>query len=244
MNSYELNAVQEMKKWQRKMQRKPSVINNLSKKVQVKLNSYIPEKVHQAVTATIKQMVKAVLFGAEFTTGNRAVFETLEAREAVVNEKISFYKKTASAEGGITGAGGILLGLADFPILLGLKLKMLFEIASVYGYSVKDFRERLYILHIFQIAFSSQQHRRDIFEQMKDWRFKYTQVPEDINQFDWRNFQQEYRDYIDIAKLAQLIPGIGAVVGIIVNYRLIDQLGETAKNAYRMRYADEQTLKL
>ncbi|MBG9377630.1 EcsC family protein [Panacibacter sp. DH6] len=242
MNSYELNAVQEMKKWQRKMQRKPSVINNLSKKVQVKLNSYIPEKVHQAVTATIKQMVKAVLFGAEFTTGNRAVFETLEAREAVVNEKISFYKKTASAEGGITGAGGILLGLADFPILLGLKLKMLFEIASVYGYSVKDFRERLYILHIFQITFSSQQHRRDIFEQMKDWRFKYTQVPEDINQFDWRNFQQEYRDYIDIAKLAQLIPGIGAVVGIIVNYRLIDQLGETAKNAYRMRYADEQTL--
>ena len=27
--------------------------------------------------------------------------------------------------------------------------------------------------------------------------------PED---FDWRRFQQEYRDYIDLAKLAQLLP--------------------------------------
>ena len=60
-------------------------------------------------------------------------------------------------------------------------------------------------------------------------------MPNDINQFDWRNFQQEYRDYIDLAKMAQLIPGIGAVVGVVVNYKLINQLGKTAMNAYRMR---------
>ena len=40
-------------------------------------------------------------------------------------------------------------------------------------------------------------------------------------EFDWRNFQQEYRDYIDLAKMAQLIPVIGAPVGIVVNNRLI-----------------------
>ena len=240
MLSYELNAIQELKKWQRKMQRKPSLINNLSKKIQVKLNSYIPEKVHNVVTTTIKQMVRSVLFGAEYTTGKYPVFETLEAREAVVNEKISFYKKAAATEGGITGAGGILLGIADFPLLLSLKLKMLFDIASVYGYSIKDFKERLYILHIFQITFSSQEHRKKVYEQMKDWNEKSKLIPENINEFDWRNFQQEYRDYIDIAKLAQLIPVIGAVVGVIVNYRLIDQLGETAKNAYRMRLAEDK----
>ena len=60
-------------------------------------------------------------------------------------------------------------------------------------------------------------------------------IPEDIHQFDWQSFQQEYRDYIDIAKLAQLVPGIGAVVGVVVNYRLLNQLGRTAMNAYRMR---------
>ncbi|NLK44793.1 MAG: EcsC family protein, partial [Tissierellia bacterium] len=30
-----------------------------------------------------------------------------------------------------------------------------------------------------------------------------------MNQFDWRTFQQEYRDYIDLAKLAQMLPGVG-----------------------------------
>ncbi len=70
---------------------------------------------------------------------------------------------------------------------------------------------------------------------MTDWEKKKQQLPDDIHQFDWRNFQQEYRDYIDLAKMAQLIPLIGAPVGLIVNYRLLKKLGATAMNAYRMR---------
>jgi hypothetical protein len=38
-----------------------------------------------------------------------------------------------------------------------------------------------------------------------------------------------------LAKMAQLVPVIGAPVGVIVNYRLIRKLGKTAMNAYRMR---------
>jgi hypothetical protein len=43
----------------------------------------------------------------------------------------------------------------------------------------------------------------------------HKEPPYDVDQFDWRSFQQEYRDYIDLAKMAQLIPVIGAVVGAI-----------------------------
>jgi uncharacterized protein (DUF697 family) len=235
MQVYELQALRELQSWQKKMSKKPNLLNRLSKKIQVKLNSYIPDKIHQAITATIKQMVRGVLFGSTYTTKEPASHSSLEVIEAVVKEKISFYKKTAATEGGITGAGGILLGLADFPILLGIKLKLLFDIAAAYGFSVKDYKERLFILHIFQLAFSSQQHRKDVFEQITNWKEKSQSIPEDIHAFDWLGFQQEYRDYIDLAKLAQLIPGIGAVVGVVVNYRLISQLGETAMNAYRMR---------
>ncbi|HLO38686.1 MAG TPA: EcsC family protein, partial [Lacibacter sp.] len=74
-----------------------------------------------------------------------------------------------------------------------------------------------------------------VYLKMTDWEMKKLQLPDDINQFDWRNFQQEYRDYIDLAKMAQLIPLIGAPVGLIVNYRLLKKLGITAMNAYRMR---------
>lgn len=233
--TYEAQALQELKSWQKKMSRRPGMMNRFSKRMQTKLNSLIPEKVHKAITVTIKQMVRGVLFGATYTSKANLPRPSLEVIEAAVTEKIKFYRTTAATEGGITGAGGILLGLADFPLLLSIKLKLLFDIASAYGFSVKEYKERLFVLHIFQLAFSSQQHRREVFTQITGWEEKSKLIPEDIHQFDWQKFQQEYRDYIDIAKLAQLVPGIGAVVGVVVNYRLIKQLGVTAMNAYRMR---------
>lgn len=232
---YEQTAFEELKRWQKEMLRKPSVLNKLSKKVQTKLNSYIPEKLHNAITTAIKQMVRGVLFGAQYTAKKPASIHSLQQTEEAVEKLIKTYKHTAAVEGGVTGAGGILLGLADFPILLGIKLKMLFDIAVLYGFDVKDYKERIYTLHIFQLAFSSQEHRRNVFLQMQNWDEKKNQLPDDIHAFDWRPFQQEYRDYIDLAKMAQLIPGIGAVVGLVVNYKLIKQLGNTAMNAYRMR---------
>jgi hypothetical protein len=232
---YNQIAFDELKQWQQQMLGKPSVLNKLSKRVQTKLNSYIPEKVHKAITTAIKQMVRGVLFGSQYTTKKPASIHTLQQTEEAIEKLVKTYKHTAAVEGGITGFGGILLGFVDFPVLLGIKLKMLFDIAALYGFDVKDYKERLYILHIFQLAFSSQEHRRNVFIQMQDWDEKKKQLPDDVNAFDWRSFQQEYRDYIDLAKMAQLIPGIGAVVGLVVNYKLIKQLGHTAKNAYRMR---------
>jgi hypothetical protein len=176
-----------------------------------------------------------VLFGAGYTTRKPRTFDSLEVLEEHVRGRIAFYRNTAAAEGAVTGFGGILLGLADFPLWLSLKMKMLFEIAASYGIDTKDYRERVYILHIFQLTFSSQRRRREIFAIIKDWDRVSRELPDDIHKFDWRNFQQEYRDYIDLAKLLQLIPGIGAVVGAYVNHRLTEKLGVMAMNAYRLR---------
>jgi len=241
MNSYDYKIEPELKRWQQQMQRSPSYLNKLSTKWQTKINDLIPEKVHQAITIAIKQLFRAVLFGAEFTTANPRKDGNLELREAVILEKINFYKKTAAAEGGITGAGGILLGLADFPLLLGIKTKLLFEIASQYGFDTSEYKERLFILYIFQLAFSSQQKRKEVYLKIADWKNISEHLPNDIHQFEWRTFQQEYRDYIDLAKMAQLIPVIGAPVGAVVNYRLIIKLGKTAMNSYRMRLKQEAT---
>lgn len=243
MQEYAQTAFDELTQWQKKMQRKPSLLNRLSKNVQTKINSYIPEKVHKAITVTLKQMIRGVLFGAKFTTKSPAPVISLQQTEEAVERLIKNYRNTAAAEGGITGAGGILLGIADFPILLSIKLKMLFDIGSLYGFDVKDYKERVYILHIFQLAFSSQEHRQKVYRQVHNWEVQKHALPDDINQFDWRPFQQEYRDYIDLAKMAQLIPGIGAVVGVVVNYKLINQLGQTAMNAYRMRLFPTQLKK-
>ncbi|MEJ8757249.1 EcsC family protein [Pontibacter sp. H259] len=241
-NNYNQMALHELRAWQHAMQQPPSLLNKLARKAQYKINSYIPDKIHNAITAAIKQMTQATLFGAGALTKPPADAQNLQLQEALVQSQIEFYKRAAAAEGGVTGAGGILLGLADFPLLFGFKVKLLFEVAALYGYDMNDYRERLYLLHIFQLAFSSHEHRRDVYLQMTDWETRKQHLPEDINEFNWRSFQQEYRDYIDLAKMAQLIPIIGAPVGAIVNYKLLTKLGQTAMNAYRMRWHEVHKL--
>jgi hypothetical protein len=237
--SYEQKVISELVSWQRKMLRGPGYLDMLSKALQNKMNSWIPEKVHKAITVAIKQMIRGVLFGAGWTTKTRQLL-TLEECDRAAEEKIRFYQTAAAAEGAATGAGGFLIGLTDFPLFLAIKLKLLFEIASIYGYDVDDYKERVYILHIFELAFSSASHRRNVFESMRNWNEKSKHLPEDIHQFDWRSFQQEYRDYIDLAKMAQLVPIIGAPVGAVVNYRLVRKLGDTAIQSYHMRWAEAQ----
>lgn len=235
MVNYDENALKELLVWQKKMLIKPTATSNLAKGFQTKMNSIIPEKAHIIITETIKNMVKAVLVGSEYVTKAPVYHESLEDRENMVRDKLAFYKKAAAVSGAGTGAGGILLGLADFPILLSLKMKFLFDTAGFYSFDVRYYKERLYILYIFQLAFSSQERRLHVYKILSDWDIYISKLPAKEDAFDWRTFQQEYRDYIDIAKLLQLVPGIGAAVGAVANYKLMDKLGETAMNAYRLR---------
>ena len=233
---YDNDAFYAMKAWQKRMKRKPSLINKLSKRIQNRINRWIPEKVHLFITSAIKEMTRAMISGAGLITPSPLQNESLENREKKVLERINFYRKTAAVEGAATGAGGILWGLADFPLWLSIKMKMLLEISALYGYDVKSSSERLYLLYIFQLSFSSQQHRNDIYASLDEWNTSDGSIAPDLQQLDWRKFQQEYRDYIDLAKFFQLVPGIGAVVGAYVNHSLTEQLGNTAMNAYRMRH--------
>jgi len=234
--SYEEKVREEVFQWRKKMTKKSTLLNRASKTVQTKINERIPEKAHQIITEAIKKMVQATLVGSEFTTSINDVSSSLpfEEKESRVISKINTYKRTAAVEGAGTGAGGILLGLADFPLLLSIKMKFLFDAAALYGFDTKNYEERIFILQIFQLAFSSDKHRAETLEIIENWEDRKAELVE----VDWRAFQQEYRDYIDFVKMLQLIPGIGAIVGAYANYNLLDQLGETAMNCYRLRLLD------
>lgn len=232
MVDYIKEVEQELYFWKHKMTRRSGRISRAAKTVQTKINGLIPEKFHQVMTESIKNMVKATLVGSDLTTKKRLPLElSLYERDKLLKEKLSTFRKTAVIEGAGTGAGGILLGLADFPLLLSIKMKFLFEAAAVYGFDTDDYEERLFLLHIFLLAFSSEDKRKDTLFIIENWEEqKYL-----IADMDWRHFQQEYREYIDLVKMFQLLPGIGAVVGAFANYNLLDQLGETTMNSYRLR---------
>jgi hypothetical protein len=231
--AYERQARAELAAWRAKALRKPSLLSEAARGVQGRINRIIPEKVHELATAAIEKMTRAILTGSDWTTAEPLVGASLAEREQRVRERIAVYRTAAAAEGGVAGAGGFLLAAADFPALMAIKIKLLFEIAALYGHSGDRLSERLYILSIFQLAFSSPGHRQAVLKEMEGWDAK----PEaTLEGFDWRRFQQEYRDHIDLAKLAQLLPVVGAPIGAVVNFRLTDRVGETAMNAYRMRW--------
>lgn len=230
--TYETEMAEEARRWKQKVLRRPSLLERTSKKAQVRINQFVPEKVHQTITESIKKMVQATLVGSNLTTLPKKIEDlTFLEREQLVKKSIETYKKTAAVEGASTGAGGFFLALADFPLLLSIKMKFLFEVASIYGYSTKEYEERLFLLYVFQLAFSGETHKAELLELVEHWETKKHEVKD----LDWRVFQQEYRDYIDIVKLMQILPGIGAVVGGVANYHLVQQLGDCAMNCYRLR---------
>jgi len=231
--------------WRAALTKPAGPLGGLARKAQLKINQVIPEKVHAAITTAMEGLTRGILTGADFATGSPQPHSskgglTLDEKRAKAAAAIDGWKKTASVEGGITGAGGFLAAAADFPLLMSFKIKLLFEIAAIFGHDGTDLDERLYILHIFELAFSDATHRARVLAAMDDWDARRperwgAERPDTLEAFDWRAFQQQYRDHIDLAKLAQLLPVVGAPVGAIVNWRLVESLGHTAVMAYRMR---------
>lgn len=236
MRSYDEQIGIDLIKWKRKMQKQPNIMEKSLKNMQTKINSILPSQYQELITVAIKSMTQAVLIGSEYTTNTPRINLSLEERDKLVKEVVKKYKAIAMVEGAGTGAGGVLLGLADFPLLLSIKIKLLYEIGAIYGFDTRNYRERIYILTIFEIAFSSQGHTREIVERLEKWSVYKQTLSQDIKTFDWRTFQQEYRDYLDLAKLMQLLPIVGAPIGAYVNNQLVEKVSQTAIQAYHMRW--------
>ena len=237
--AYEDWARGEVARWRAAMLRPPGVLASASKGFQRRVTRMIPEQVHATVTSIVEGLTRTILTGADLTTAQPLMNASLFERDTRAAAAGNGYRKAAAVEGGLAGAGGFWLSLADFPALLVLKMKLLFDLSAIYGHEAEQFEERLFILHLFQLAFSSAEHRAMVFANIEDWETRTH--PSDYEHFDWRAFQQEYRDYIDLAKLAQLIPIVGAPIGAIVNWRLLQRLTGVAINGYRMRALSRQT---
>lgn len=216
------------------MLKPPGPLDRAARGVQGQINRMIPEKVHAAITTVIEGMTRTILTGADVTTAPPLIGASLAERDRRALAAIDGYRATAAVEGGVTGAGGFWMALADFPALLVIKIKLLFDLSAIYGHEADRFEERLFILSLFQLAFSGAEHRAQVFHGLEAWDAR--DHPADFDHFDWRTFQREYRDYIDLAKMAQMIPVVGAPIGAFVNWRLLERLGETAMNGYRMRW--------
>ena len=228
----------ELDAWRARALRPPGLWDRATRGTQDRINRVIPERVHAVVTSGVEAMTRGILFGSDLMKTKPVADGSLAAREARARAAIRLFRNTAGVEGGVAGAGGFVLAAADFPALMAIKVRLLGDVVAAYGWGGGSERERLFVLHIFHLAFASARRRPEALANLEGWMAGADQ-PEAITEYDWRTFQIEYRDHIDLAKLAQLIPVVGAPIGAVVNWRLVDRLGETAMMACRMRWFAE-----
>ncbi|MBB6454680.1 cation transport regulator ChaB [Salirhabdus euzebyi] len=232
MQTYEQQVLYEALKWERKQLKKASMFKVASKSVQTKINNKIPDKVHAVITDSIKKMIEAALTSSSYIYKMDIDSNwNFQQREEAVKTRLETYRKTAMIEGAGTGAGGLWLGLADFPMLLSIKMKFLFDAGQLYGKDVTSYEEKMFLLHLFMLAYSSDKKKKEVLERVVHWE----QVKGYWKEVDWKDLQQEYRDTIDLVKMLQLVPGFGAFIGAWANSKLLTQLGETAINGFRLR---------
>lgn len=244
MKVYRERVVSEISEWKETIIAPKSAKFKSIKRVHRRLNAALPSVVHRFITQVLKQTFRILLHGAEFTTPRREVNLSLHSAEGIINETIWFYASAATAQGTLVGLGGAITSILDFPLWISIKIKMLFEIAGHYGYDTREWKERLFILHILQLTFSTPRRRNRTLKIIEFWEQNEDDLPESIHDFNWRKFQSQYRDRLILTKILQLIPIVGAAIGGYTNSKHTYKLGKMAMNAYRLRLLQDQSRKL
>jgi hypothetical protein len=243
MDQYQRFIYEELKQWETE-QRKDGFLERWSRGLQKKMDNLIPQVIHDKLAVAVETTVKSVAHGVSLIPQQVQYFDSTIPfinRDKKAQEVINRYKRVAVVQGAGTGAGGFLLSAVDFPALIGIKFKLLQELANIYGYNIKHLEERMFIIKIFQLAFVGDVSRKKVYEELKSWPFRKEEISqsafEDI--MAWREFYTEYRESIEFRKLLQFIPGFGAIVGAWANRSIVDDVAVAAINVYRLRYLQE-----
>lgn len=146
-------------------------------------------------------------------------------------------KKIATVQGASTGIGGIFTITIDIPLLLGLQLKTLQDIAICYGYDPTDENERIFIVKCLQFVSSDIVGKQAILNQLS-----WFDTPEKMNDREviaeiqgWREVISTYRDQIGWKKLFQMIPIAGLLFGAFINRSAVNDIAEAGMMLYRKR---------
>jgi len=155
-------------------------------------------------------------------------------------------RRLATVQGVSTGIGGLFTLSIDIPLLLGLQIKTLQDIAICYGYNPNDKKERVFIVKILQFVSSDIVGKQAIIKQISlidspDEEAKRNVISELQG---WREVVIKYRDHVGWKKIFQMIPIAGIVFGAFINRSAINELSEAGIMLYRKRRIEERLVQL
>jgi uncharacterized protein (DUF697 family) len=153
----------------------------------------------------------------------------------------------AAVEGGGTGLGGAVLIAADIPLLFGINMRLIQQIGSAYGFSMRGPAYRPLVLSIFNVATSnSRTAKQDAVREVSvagaalaremEYRGRVSGSFREQN----RHLPREIAKNLVGRKLAQAIPIAGAAVGAGINYWFTTETAETAYMLMRALYIERK----
>ena len=141
----------------------------------------------------------------------------------------------ARYQGAVTGLGGLFTLAADIPLLLGTSLKVIQEMALVYGYDPRIPSERAFAVYCLQFSSSDIVGKRAILSRLSSWETG-ERMRESVSLLEgWREVIMNYGDQWGWKKLFQMVPVAGAIFGAWINQSAVEEVAEAARMMYRKR---------
>lgn len=144
--------------------------------------------------------------------------------------------KMATVQGASTGFGGLFTLAIDIPVILGLALKTLQEIAIIHGFDPNDKQERIFIVKCLQFTSSDIVGKEAILKELSSMHDTKEVADNMISQLrGWQEVFITYRDQFGWKKLFQMVPVAGIIFGAFANRAMIRDIAEAGIMLYRKR---------
>lgn len=221
------------------------------------LDKLTPRFIHEKLNTALDEIGNYLQTGGEYLINEENVLKNFSKIDTEISEDLTLEQVTtlpisvmdkvsahyaksrskfAAVQGATTGIGGIFTLSIDIPLLLGVSLKALQEIAICYGFNPHDKKERVFILKCLQFASSDIVGKKAILEQLSNFSQQEAAGKQAISQIQgWREVIFTYRDNFGWKKLFQMVPIAGIIFGAFINKSTLADITEAGIMLYKKR---------
>lgn len=233
----------------------------LFKPVEALSERLIPDKVLEVGGRGVEGILKGIATLSDRTVDTRSVIQVarrqtevdslaelrqvdLAILDKVAEEVASQHELMALLEGAGCGAGGLALLAADIPLLFGVCMRVVRQVAAAYGVDPFEPGEGVIALKVFELASGGTRDRyaellqldalKDELDGLEPQR-RAEKAAVLASLFMSREAVKRIVSLLFSRKLFQTVPLAGAVVGAGFNYLFVSDVSQTARMVYRRR---------
>ena len=252
--SYEQQQIKAIQSWQGQSPKLSSMLMGLALTPAAKLvDLVIPEAaLHAALEASCKVGEKlanpdAVLKQAGVSHIGELFYADMKLCDSLADTAHDRAIAMAAAEGGVTGATGLIGIAVDVPTLMTLALRTIYQTALCYGFELKGEEGRHVVLRVFSVASANSLKEKEAA------LVSLVAIKQMLQQQTWSQIQQAAfatmgKEALMVAlkdlagqlginltkrKALNIVPIVGAAVGAAVNASFIKDVGWAARRTFQ-----------